>query len=477
MPTIVFIELDPTPTEAAPAEGLGVLPLLGFAFADLEALGAAGYGELALLQANAAESIGAPTFGAGDGSLPLLAGYSFAPLVEEAAAGDGELLLYGTGFEAADYGNGQLRLYGAGLVGEPYFVDDEPYAELYEWLAIEDTSLGQETLSVEARLSGITSMTTNATLLTTIVDLLRISERLRIVLEALVSDTLVVDALLQGQPVAMTALTDTLLLTGDATSTVAAMAVLSDLLALQQALVSVQEGELSDSAELAGELDGLVRALEALVSTAMFSETLLGLAVLTVLVPESLNASVELEGVALYQAIIDEGLAFSVGFALDGVPYVGLAMNATTRAMSEYDAFNYNSLAWYNGRLYGAGPAGLYRLEGATDAGNPIAAYFRTAMQRLADGKECRVSSAYLGFRSNGELQLKVVFIDAAGEKVGYVYDLAQAPTGAPQPGRFKVGRGIKSVYMAFELGNVAGADFAIDVLEIRPLVLDRRLP
>ena len=66
---------------------------------------------------------------------------------------------------------------------------------------------------------------------------------------------------------------------------------------------------------------------------------------------------------------------------------------------------------------------------------------------------------------------------DNAGQKVGYVYDLVAAPAGAPQPGRFKVGRGLKSVYMAFELGNVAGSDFAADVLEIRPLVLDRRLP
>ena len=115
-------------------------------------------------------------------------------------------------------------------------------------------------------------------------------------------------------------------------------------------------------------------------------------------------------------------------------------------------------------------------MDSTADAGAPIAAYLRTAMTRIAGGKATRISDAYLGFRGTGAPQLKVVVTNDAGQKISYVYDLDRTPSGVQEAGRFKVGRGLKSIYMAFELSNATGGEFAADVLEIRPLVLDRRL-
>src|SRR5690606_28605238 len=126
----------------------------------------------------------------------------------------------------------------------------------------------------------------------------------------------------------------------------------------------------------------------------------------------------------------------------------------------------------------GAAETGLLRLEGADDNGAPVLAHVRTAMQRIAGGRAARIQEAFIGFRADGSMQLKVTVPNASGDRISYIYDIDRAPHGGQQVGRFKVGRGIKTVYASFELANgVAGGDFAVDVLEIHPLVLERRLP
>ena len=356
-------------------------------------------------------------------------------------------------------------------------IGDEPFVE------IEEAMLG--TTAIEAKeLLAVLERFVGASLAQTMVDRviaqgesLNIRTKLTLVLEAMAVDTAAFQEVVEGVPVATIAMVDALQLAGAAEGSVSAMAILSDLVALSAAVASVQEAEATDDAALAEEVEGLARALESIVTTAVFSDTVQGLAVLTVVVPEGLQVATVPEALASRVAEVADTLPLAVSFDFEGVPYVGLSMNTATKGITEYDSFDYNSLAWFNGKLYAAGAAGLYRHDAATDAGEPINAYLRTAMQRIAGGKAARISDAYLGFRGDGSMQLKVVVNDNAGRKVGYVYDLVSAPVGAAQAGRFKVGRGLKSVYMAFELSNAAGSDFAIDVLEIRPLVLDRRLP
>lgn len=475
--TIIFEELDPPAPETL--EGLGEVVVTGAGLIGEAGDWLFGIGTIGLTQANIGTSIEELDLLIGLGEIPLAPGYSFIMDVDE-CEGFGEIEVAGAATTEASLilGTGEVRITGEAIVGIVTVpVGSEPEQDVQDGLLAVSSVAYDQILRVLSAMTGQSSATGMANRAASHTDALVLRDQLRLLLEAVVTDQAAFASAVAGDVLVTMALVDSMQLTGQAQGSVSAMATLSDLLALAEGLASVQEAETLDAAALAETLEGLARALESVVSAAVFSEEALGLAIVTVLVPDTLAGADTLEGLALYQAIIDEQLAFSVGVTLDGVPYVGLAMNAATRAFTEYSAFDYNSLARFNGKLYGAGPWGLYRLEGATDAGQAIAAYARTSMQRIAGGKNARISDAYVGFRANGELQLKVIVNNSAGQKVGYVYDLVRAPLGAAQPGRFKLGRGLKSVYMAFELGNVAGADFAIDVLEIRPLILDRRLP
>lgn len=475
---IVFEELDTPPAESL--EGFAQIPVTGAGLLDAAGDLVFGFGVVPVAQANSAgEAVEDVEVIIAFAEIPSAAAYSLVMEVDE-CEGFGEVTLAGAATTEASLilGMGEVAVSGAAVVGlELIPVGDEPEQDVQDGLLGASAVGYVELLSVLSSMLGAAGATGTANRVANQSEGLVLRDQLRLLLEAVVTDAAAFQSVVAGDVLVTLALVDSLQLTGQAQGSVAAMAALSDLVALAEGLASVQEAETLDTAALAETLEALARALESVVSAAVFSEQALGLAVVTVLVPDTLAGADTLEGLALYQAVIDEDLAFSVSVTLDGVPYVGLSMNANNRAVTEYTAFDYNSLARFNGKLYGAGAAGLYRLEGATDAGQAIAAYARTAMRRIADGKAARVSDAYLGFRANGELQLKVTINDNTGKKVGYVYDLIRAPLGAPQPGRFKTGRGLKSVYMAFELSNVAGADFAIDVLEIRPIILDRRLP
>ncbi len=334
---------------------------------------------------------------------------------------------------------------------------------------VTETTLGRsiaqfaDVPAVSARLIGVVSET------------LRLDDRFGIVLDAVIADAAVLADLAAGDPRVTVALVDTLMATGQFQTSVSALAALVDVLALRDVLRSVADADLTDAAMLASELQAAVRAMEALVSGAMFSDELVGAAMVTVMVPDSVDLADSLDVGALRLAALTESMAIAVSLTLDGVPYLGLAMNTDTRGITEYDNYQYNSLAQYNGALYGAGPAGLYRLDGP-DGDERVDAFLRTALLRIGGGKQARADAAYVGYRSDGTMQLKVI-TTGDGTKVAHVYDLAERPAGAPRPGRFKIGRGLKSVYWAFELSTKDGADFDLDILAIHPLILDRRLP
>lgn len=275
----------------------------------------------------------------------------------------------------------------------------------------------------------------------------------------------------------VTALVERLVLSGAATTSVNALAVIAEAMAVHDVLMRVLEGEITELETFNDQVDVRYSAFEQIALSLAFSDTVEGLAVLRVDLDESLTLADTVDPFVTWIALLSESVAWSVSLTREGVPFYAMALNTTNKAISEYTNFDFNSLATFNGVAYGAGAAGLYRLDGADDAGVDIDAFVRTAMHRVAGGREMTPADAYLGLRTDGNMQLKVVVNNRAGQRVGYVFDMIRAPTGAAQPGRFKLGKGLKSVYMAFELSNSEGSDFAADVLEIRPLMSYRRVP
>lgn len=310
-----------------------------------------------------------------------------------------------------------------------------------------------------------------------IADTLVLQDTTRVLLEAILSDSVVFDAALIGDRLVVAALVDSLQLLGTAIDTLSAMADVADVLTLIDTLRSLAEANVTDPLVVQDALIAGYAAMAELVSAAVFDDALESSMVLTVLLDESVAFDDDAATHVTWVTAIHDGLALSISLAIDGVAYVGLALNTANKGVTDYINFDLNSLAFFNGHLYGADDAGLYLMEGATDAGAAIAAHVRTGLTRPGRGKELQVPSAYLGYRSNGSLQLKVVTTGAGGRKVGYVYDLVQQNAVDARAGRVKFGRGLKSAYWTFELANIAGADFDLDVIDLLPITLSRRLP
>jgi len=174
---------------------------------------------------------------------------------------------------------------------------------------------------------------------------------------------------------------------------------------------------------------------------------------------------------AVLASAIAEGLMFAVNFGIDDTTYSGWVMNSRNFMVSEFQDYPFDSFAWVGGKPVGINSSGIYVLEGDTDAGAPIAAKLMTGLSNLGTSNLKNVTDIFLGFRGNGDILLKTV----TKEEVVRWYKLRADGSGMHER-RVKCGRGVKSTYWAVELENVDGSDFDIDIMELYPIVMSRKL-
>lgn len=144
--------------------------------------------------------------------------------------------------------------------------------------------------------------------------------------------------------------------------------------------------------------------------------------------------------------------------------------------VSEYDNYLFNSLAYSPDEMLGCTDQGLYVLDGEDDAGADIDAKITSLMLDFDTTKLKRMSTAYMGYTSDGQLLLKIRSVDQ-GQFVEYWYE-GRNPDEQVPPGqnRMKIGKGLRSRYWTFELVNIDGSDFELDKVELYPIVLQRRI-
>lgn len=181
------------------------------------------------------------------------------------------------------------------------------------------------------------------------------------------------------------------------------------------------------------------------------------------------------------QEAMADGLQMFVAFRLGDVEYSCWALNTSRTAegpvpaVVEFQNFPFNSFCEFDGRFFGASEHGLFELVGDTDNGDEIAAYVRAALRNVGTSIKKRAPAFYLGYKSDNSLVLKVVHTES-GEKVEDWYAVEPRTMTDTNGNRVKIGRGLKSTYWGWELHNVDGADFALDVVEMFPLVTNRRV-
>lgn len=220
----------------------------------------------------------------------------------------------------------------------------------------------------------------------------------------------------------------------------------------------------------------LFTAVEQMLDRAVIEAAAQGMHTMVVMVSEGMTLTSAPSSAAEFAALVREGIGFFMTLALDDGHYVAWVMNTDSRGLSRYTNYPFNSFMEVGGVYYGVTSTGLYRLTGGDDSGTPIAARLRMGMSDLGTRKLKRIPEGFIGYTSDGTLLLQVITSDEeTGEKVGAYYTLAPRGAANVRENRWKIGRGLKSVDWDFEITNVDGADFEIDAIAWRPLILDRR--
>jgi hypothetical protein len=151
-------------------------------------------------------------------------------------------------------------------------------------------------------------------------------------------------------------------------------------------------------------------------------------------------------------------------------PQEAWVMNYETNAPYRYYRFPANSMCRFKGKTYVANIAGIYEVTGDTDAGQQIHSQVTLPKSDFGSSKDKRMPYVYVGARSRGRMQLKVV----ANSQAGRYYAL-NVGSDNMHGSRVDVGKGLEARYWQLAVANLDGAAFSLDSLEIPPVVLNRR--
>lgn len=149
-----------------------------------------------------------------------------------------------------------------------------------------------------------------------------------------------------------------------------------------------------------------------------------------------------------------------------------VVMHTETQAVTRYNNYPFNSFARFNGVYLGAKDDGIFALTGADDAGVLIQAAARVGITDFSTSHLKRVDRAYVGYKTNGNMILRVTTEDKSVRD----YRLNYMGLSGSHSNMVKFGRGMEARYWQFEIRNENGADFELDAIEMQPFILKRRL-
>ena len=135
-----------------------------------------------------------------------------------------------------------------------------------------------------------------------------------------------------------------------------------------------------------------------------------------------------------------------------------IIMNTLTGAVSEYEGFDFNSMA----DTKAASETGLYTLGGDTDAGLPIVGEVVTGKPLWGDQHKKHIEAVWLSMKGSGIAQM---IVQGEGDEVEWRYPFSVLPKGQS---RAIPGKGIRENYLAFGVSH--DEPFSLDRIEVREL-------
>lgn len=278
-----------------------------------------------------------------------------------------------------------------------------------------------------------------------------------------------------GNPILLGAMIDTLHATGAAQSRLDALAAVAGSIAMEAMIQQGWSIEAMDSVAFNDALATTAKLIGPLVDAAALAGSAGHAMRLVAVGSESARLVGDAEARAVLQAQASDGILLYATLSIGGEEYAGWVMNTTTRGVSEYRQFAFESVCFWRGRTFLAGHGGIYEQTGDDDAGDPIEAFIRTGLTDFGAGQQKRLPDVYYAVTGTGRVVLKVVTTDPNGALVEDWYESDGAAADFRE-GRFKPGRGLKTRYLQFELHNTAGGKLDYLALDWRPLILDRRV-
>ena len=143
-----------------------------------------------------------------------------------------------------------------------------------------------------------------------------------------------------------------------------------------------------------------------------------------------------------------------------------IELNLKTRAAAQ-TTVPFNSMCKFGEHYLGATTAGLFRINGFTDAGTAIPALIKTGKIDLGTERLKSIRYIYFGMEATGDLEL-TLYVDGV-EKL--TRTIPQPPTGR-QMIRVPIPRGLKGRYWEFKIENTDGCFFVLYSVKIFPVVL-----
>jgi outer membrane protein assembly factor BamB len=146
-------------------------------------------------------------------------------------------------------------------------------------------------------------------------------------------------------------------------------------------------------------------------------------------------------------------------------------MNGSNTAVGQSDGFSFNSLTVIDGKLYASSPNGIFLMEGDTDNGTVIDAFFTTFSTDLGINVKKRVRSIYLSGNSKGNLKVTPVMDNDQGKN----YVVGSKDTLYFRSHKVPVDRDERGFYVGVKVANVEGVDFAINSIDILTFAISTR--
>lgn len=139
-------------------------------------------------------------------------------------------------------------------------------------------------------------------------------------------------------------------------------------------------------------------------------------------------------------------------------------INLKNRAATQFLDYDFNAFCNHKGRQLATGPDGLFVLGADDDDGTAIAAWIETVLSAWGMLQNKRPRFGFLYYQADGSMTVSVLNgkLETMGSKTVAPNDVA-----LPETKQFSWPRTTAGRYWKFKIGNVAGADFSIEGLDV----------